>query len=386
LISFCQEAQSQGNTQNRLFPKSYFTVQQQTKMTTVFDDCQGGYWSSYHETTLAGEEDVLACKPVGPGYYSPNNDSVRYACPPGTFSNTDTATECMECAPGTYSDAPRATECSLCPTKTYTTETKSEKCQPCNGLYYEGLASDYAIFLSAQQTGQATDDLYCIEPLNGPVYLEPTPSPTMAPTTTTHETDTPIRAPTVSPTKITTTTTATEMPPIATGQAVPTFAPTTFMTPTTTSVKTWEPTVSPSLPAGLAPLQDVPVPATGTPEQVWNTNSVSNIWLPIACGIGLALAMGLAVLWSSSSTSPKSLTDEESGDCSSSSHDGSTSSVFADEVASTPSYVSDVESLALPSSAVSGVWSTSVGLRFPHNDDESEESSDCESFGDILST
>jgi len=348
-------------------------------MTSVFGDCQGGYWSSNHEDTPRGD-DVFACKPVGQGYYSPNNDSSRYACPLGTFSNIDTATKCMECAPGTYSDQPRATECSLCSPKTYAIETRSEKCQPCSDLYYKGLASDYAIFLSAQQTGQPTDDLYCIEPLNGPIYPEPTLSPTMISTTSTDETDAPTRAPTVSPTK-TTTTAATEMPSIANGQPVPTFAPTTLLTSTTT-LMAWEPTVSPSLPAGPGPLQDVPVPPAGTLEQAWNTNTVSNRWLPVVCGLGLAVAMGLAVVWSSPSR--KSLTDEDSGDSSSSSsHDGSTSSVFADEVASAPAYIPDLESLAPPSSTLSGVWSMSVGLCIPH-DYDSEESS--ESFGDILST
>ena len=118
-------------------------------MSTTGDEstCPGGYWRAVTPEST--------CEPVGPGFFSPDNDSKRYPCLPGSFSSKLDATKCTLCSPGTYLSEPQsATECVACPRSKYSIDAGSRTCVPCNDLYYQGLASDYAIFLSAQQTGQ----------------------------------------------------------------------------------------------------------------------------------------------------------------------------------------------------------------------------------------
>lgn len=364
-------------------------------------DCPGGYWSSTGDETTG---QVSTCKPVGAGYRSPENDNLRHACPPGTFSDTDTATKCTACRPGRYTDHPRATECQPCPPKSYALHAGSETCESCNDLYYKGWASDYAIVLSAQQTGQPTEDLYCLEPLQGPVYPEPTPSPTVVPRPRLTETPTTRAHTTMHPTEVADTSSTTWKPTVVTEYP---YDPSRVVPPVTepTTWTTVEPTVLSPTVGGAAPgvLQDVPPSSTGQPPS-WNVPSVTtHPWLPIVGGVSIAVAMGLAIIWSFTSSSNDSDWQEHDDDdddneefssaphddreCRSNEDNDSTCTLFVDEVTSSPNgWFEEVAAPPQPSSTVSGIWSMSVGFGFPQDEDnDSEESSSSTFSPEVLS-
>lgn len=267
--------------------------------------CQGGYYNRGN-----------GCHPVGPGFYSPDNDAARYPCTPGTIAASGTAIQCTVCPAGTFAAQARATACIACARGSYALNPAAAACVACNDLYYTGLASDYAIYLSGAQTGQAAGDLYCLEPLEGPVFAQPTQSPST--------TETPTARPTVSPhfTQAPSRLDSDDAPPTVVTQA-PTAGTVPSLTMAPTSVPsssfndaTWTPTTlvssssllsstaSPTAPLHADALQDVlfnnnDLGLSNDPDDSLVTTTVSNLWLPIFLALVVATALGLVVLWAS---------------------------------------------------------------------------------------
>ena len=274
----------------------------------VLTTCQGGYYNRGN-----------GCLPVGPGFYSPDNDATRYPCTPGTIAATGTATQCTACPAGTFAAQARATACIACARGSYALNPATAACVACNDLYYTGLASDYAIYLSGAQTGQAAGDLYCLEPLEGPVFAQPTQSPSTSTATTT---ETPMARPTVSPSTQAPCGLDSDDAPPTVGTQAPTAGTVLSLTVAPTSVPsssfndaTWTPTTlvsslvsstaAPTTPLHTDALQDVPfnnnnnLGASNHRNDSLVTTTVSNIWLPIFLALVVATALGLVVLWAS---------------------------------------------------------------------------------------
>ena len=346
---------------------------------TAFD-CPGGYWSSeINNEESTGE--VLACVPVGEGFFSPDNDSFRYPCAPGTFSDLDSATVCQVCLPGSYADQPKSTVCKNCPRGFFSSTVGALQCQPCNDLYYDGLASDYAIVLTPQQTGQDEDDLYCLEPLEGAVYAQPTFSPTMVPTLAPSVGAEGTLAPTAGLTETETPLPTSTLPESPVVTQAPTMAPSPFETLSPSILGTQEPLI-PGLPNAEV---------SGFDEGAWKSQSLSNYWLPAALAVFLAIAMGLAVIWTypTENDAPQdgqTVNDEddprppESFPMPCNSRE-SVSNIFFDEEEephlSQSKYATtwrDVEGGHPPSGSVSEVWSLSIGFGARNGYESSEES------------
>ena len=146
-------------------------------------------------------------------------------------------------------------------------------------------------------------------------------------------------------------------------------------------------------------------------SSTWKTtdSSVPDYWLPVLLGLILSVVLALAIVWSSSDNAgdnedvdePKQRNEApaperphfESRD------DGSVSTMFADEeecvqeMASSKvpvSYFRNWRNVGggngvAPGSSASGVWSLSVGLRMPQEDQDDGCSQESDPYLDIIS-
>jgi len=207
-----------------------------TRQAIEFDACPAG---RYFDAVGLNP----GCVPVGPGFFSPAIDPLRYACRAGTMSDQDDAEECTPCPPGTHAPEMASQSCTYCDPGTFNHRHGSEDCSTCNDFYYKGYASDFAVLLLPDLNGSPTKDLYCLEPLTGPVNLPPTndddegedgfespvattSAPTPSPTTVISSAPTvPVStvAPTVAPT---TRTVSTELPTLRPASTMTSVAPT----------------------------------------------------------------------------------------------------------------------------------------------------------------
>lgn len=354
-------------------------------------NCPGGYYQP--ESDSITPTDISQCAPVGQGYYSPDKDASRRPCPPGTFSESNAAASCTECSAGSYSSQPQATTCGLCSEGTYAIESGSQECLPCNDMYYNGLASDYAIFLSAKQTGQEKGDLYCLEPIDGPVYGTPTPA-TVLPTSL--PTKLPEGSQTFTPTRLPTsyTTLKPNTPGPTTAATATTRAPSPAPSIATTVEYIAAPTLEHSLRPSAAPQEDKiqeVYPSTGADEPNGAANRFPDFWVSALLALALALGVGLMVLWSSPSHRQETEKEDEEEPPEADARQRTTSqnsviSMFADETMGEEDGKQpyrnwrELDSATIPSGAFSGVWSLSVGLQYPH-----EESDSSDEFSDALS-
>jgi hypothetical protein len=101
--------------------------------------CPEGCW---HESGIAFSNGFNKCEEVGFGYYSPQNENLRYSCEPGTFSNLEKAVMCISCPMGTYSPMRGQSGCVACPTGTFSGMLGSITCDPCDPTFYQGVGAN----------------------------------------------------------------------------------------------------------------------------------------------------------------------------------------------------------------------------------------------------
>ena len=154
------------------------------KTLTAESSCPAGHYA----IPLSDLGGVQACYPVGKGFYSPEDDILRYKCDMGTASDSTTAEQCDPCDVGSFAPLEGLSECTYCPPGSYANNPGSALCNPCNPFYYNDVGSDYAIWLTTDTNGAPTNDLYCLEPLE-PIVMDddivtiaPTAKQTLAPT------------------------------------------------------------------------------------------------------------------------------------------------------------------------------------------------------------
>lgn len=144
------------------------------------ESCPGGCWTTDPNLTLP--DGTRQCNSVGVGYFSPQNDNLRYVCPQGSFSNTTNASACVVCPAGTHSSSEgRATECDRCPAGTYSGVPGSSYCAPCLRDFYDQAGANAAELWNGR--------LYC-HFIEAAIDDETTAAPSMA---TDRQTSTPTR-------------------------------------------------------------------------------------------------------------------------------------------------------------------------------------------------
>lgn len=137
--------------------------------------CPGGCWIADPQYVLPNG--MNQCVSVGPGYYSPPNDDLRYVCPPATYSSGPNAQACTVCPSGTHGhEEGRTTICPQCPAGTYSGIPGSTYCIPCLTDFYNQDGANSASYRNGK--------LFCIY-IDAADSEEYTPFPSVTTTTTT---------------------------------------------------------------------------------------------------------------------------------------------------------------------------------------------------------
>jgi hypothetical protein len=348
-------------------------------MSASNNTCPGGYWRRSSNPSSD-------CAPAGEGFFSPDDNDSRYPCPPGSFAADVTTAICTDCPPGSFSAEAQAVTCQYCPSASYAEEAASQECVRCNDLYYAGLASDYAILLSGQQTGLLQGDLFCIEPLVGPIYSKtPTASPSL-PNTPIPSSKAP--TPTMAPTGVKPDPSVTKRPTDS-----PTMIPAIAGLPTTLPTNVVTKSLAPSV---FSAIQGADTGGQAD-DNTWHLQYESNFWLPILLSLTLTIAVIVKIWWSSQEAREKEEQVQEAARNEPESprqrapSEDSASTVFMEETpAEEICRASSSRRRAgpyLPNGAASGIWSLSTTTGRPYDEDSisSEDSGESGIFSGVLS-
>jgi Tyrosine-protein kinase ephrin type A/B receptor-like len=147
----------------------------------TFQNCGPG---CYNKDNLVLNGGLRICSPVGAGYFSPNNDNIRYACPRGSYADQDEAEACSICDAGSISGV-AFRSCFLCPEGFYQELPGQFNCKECLPGYTGEGSNDFSYdvetnTLRCELTGVAPSSVPSASPTNVPT-LTPSTTPSIMP-------------------------------------------------------------------------------------------------------------------------------------------------------------------------------------------------------------
>ena len=135
----------------------------------TFQNCGPG---CYNKDNLVLNGGLRICSPVGAGYFSPDKDNIRYACPRGSYADQDEAESCSICEAGSISGV-AFRSCFLCPEGFYQELPGQFNCKECLPGYTGQGSNDFSYnaetnTLRCELTGVSPSAVPSASPTNVP--------------------------------------------------------------------------------------------------------------------------------------------------------------------------------------------------------------------------